>query len=119
MECPRCGSTHIRKNGSRNSKQRYICADCRRQFLGVYELPKGYLEQTKRECLTLYVNGMGLRGIERSKGVHHTTVGLWVKQVGQQLPNAPQTDEIPEVTELDELETFVGSKKTKSGCGRR
>jgi hypothetical protein len=23
------------------------------------------------------------------------------------------------VTELDELETFVGSKKTKSGCGRR
>lgn len=30
-----------------------------------------------------------------------------------------ETPEIPEVTELDELETFVGSKKTKSGCGRQ
>jgi hypothetical protein len=28
----------------------------------------------------------------------------------------PET--IPEVGELDELETFVGSKKTKSGCGQ-
>ena len=26
---------------------------------------------------------------------------------------------IPEVGELDELQTFVGSKKTKSGSGRR
>ncbi|CAA9557512.1 hypothetical protein AVDCRST_MAG81-356, partial [uncultured Synechococcales cyanobacterium] len=31
--------------------------------------------------------------------------------------NVPQTP--PEVGELDELETFVGSKKTKSGCGER
>jgi hypothetical protein len=26
---------------------------------------------------------------------------------------------IPEVGELDELETFIGSKKTKFGCGRQ
>lgn len=28
-------------------------------------------------------------------------------------------DKIPSVGELDELETFVGSKKTKFGCGQR
>ncbi|GAA6620840.1 hypothetical protein NUACC26_066580 [Scytonema sp. NUACC26] len=62
---------------------------------------------------------MGFRAIQRDKGVHHTTVINWVKQVGQQLPNAPSASDIPEVGELDELETFVGSKKTKFGCGQR
>ena len=60
----------------------------------------------------MYLNGMGFRAIER---VHHTTVIYWVKQLGQQLPDTPPTSEIPEVAELDELETFVKSKKTKSG----
>lgn len=63
------------------------------------------------------VNGMGFRAIERVKGVHHTTIIHWLKQVGQQLPDAYDPDVPPQVGELDELETFVGSKKTKSGCG--
>jgi hypothetical protein len=41
-----------------------------------------------------------------------------VLQVGENLPDAYSPDSIPEVGELDELETFVGSKKTKSGCGQ-
>jgi hypothetical protein len=57
------------------------------------------------------------RGIERVKGVHHTTVITWGKQIGELLPDAYDPDITPEVGELDELETFVGSKKTKSGCG--
>ena len=63
----------------------------------------------------MYVNGMGFRGIERVKGVHHTTVITWVKLVGELLPNAYEPQTVPEVGELDELETFVGSKKTSSG----
>jgi hypothetical protein len=51
-------------------------------------------------------------------GVHHTTIINWVKQVGEKLPDAPPSDRIPSVGELDELETFVGSKKTKFGCGQ-
>lgn len=42
----------------------------------------------------------------------------WVKQVGRTLPDTPYRSEIPEVTEVDELETFVGSKKTRFGCGQ-
>jgi len=56
---------------------------------------------------------MGFRAIERSTGVHHTTIINWLKQIGEQLPDAPEKDVIPEVGELDELETFVGSKKNK------
>ena len=53
--------------------------------------------------------------IERVKGVHHTSIINWVKQVGELLPNAYVPETIPLVGELDELETFVGSKKTKFG----
>ncbi|MBW4609833.1 MAG: IS1 family transposase, partial [Hassallia sp. WJT32-NPBG1] len=28
MECPRCGLSHIRKNGRKRGKQNHICCDC-------------------------------------------------------------------------------------------
>jgi hypothetical protein len=67
----------------------------------------------------MYTNGMRFRAIERVKDVHHTTIIHWVKQVGARLPEAYDPDTIPEVGELDELETFVRSKKTKSGSGQQ
>ena len=117
MECPECQSSHIRKNGTKKGKQNHLCMDCRRQFVIRNNAPRGYSDEFKRECLKMYVNGMGLRGIERVKGVHHTTVITWIKQVGGILPDAYAPDTIPQVGELDELQTFVGSKKTKSGSG--
>lgn len=113
MHCPYCKSTDIRKNGKRKSKQNHICKHCGRQFIDIYNPPKGYSDEIKQQCLKLYVNGMGFRAIERSTGVHHTTIIYWVKQLGMQLPDAPESSEIPEVGELDELETFVRSKKNK------
>ena len=89
MHCPHCHSTDIKKNGKRSSKQNHICAQCGRQFIDEYDPPKGYSQEFKRECLEMYLNGMGFRAIERVKEVHHTTVIYWVKQLGQQLPDAP------------------------------
>jgi len=69
----------------------------------------------------MYLNGMGFRGIERVTEracphlVHHTTIINWVKQIGKLLPDAYDPETVPEVGELDELQTFVGSKKTKYG----
>ena len=138
MNCPECGSHHIRKNGIKRGKQNHICCNCRRQFIQDYEPSKTYSNEIKEECIRMYLNGMGLRGIERVKGVHHTTIIAWVKQLGKTLPDAPTTGvnqeelpgdtrsvsplgygNIPTVGELDELETFVGSKKIRSGCGQR
>ena len=56
---------------------------------------------------------MGLRGIERVTEIHHTTVMNWIREAGIKLPNAPEEEEIPEITEIDELQTFVGNKKNK------
>lgn len=92
---------------------------CGRQFLADYAPPQGYPDEVKRECIKMYVNGSGFRSIERVKGVHHTTIIHWVKRLGTQLPDAYEPDTPSEVGELDELETFVGSKKTKSGSRRR
>jgi transposase-like protein len=119
MKCPECQSKHINKNGKKKGKQNYICVDCKRQFIECHESQKGYPDSVKRECLTMYVNGMGFRAIERVKRVHHTTIINWVKEVGELLPNAYEPEKIPEVGELDELQTFVGSKKTEGGYGPR
>ncbi|GAX37769.1 IS1 transposase [Nodularia sp. NIES-3585] len=50
------------------------------------------------------------RAIERVKKVHFTTVINWVKEVGNTLPDTPEYDQIPEITQIDELETFIGKK---------
>ncbi len=117
MQCPECESSHINKNGKKKGKQNYICVNCHRQFIDSYQPHRGYPDSLRRECLKMYVNGMGFRAIERVKGIHHTTIINWVKQVGELLPNAYNPETIPEVGELDELETFVGFKKTKFGIG--
>jgi transposase-like protein len=119
MECPECQSTHVNKNGHKKGKQNYLCVECGRQFIECYQPHKGYAQEVKHECLKMYVNGMGFRAIERVKGVHHTTIINWVKQVGELLPDAYEPETIPNVGELDELETFIGSKKIKSGCGQQ
>ena len=88
IKCPECKSTHVNKNGHKAGKQNHICVDCGRQFIDCYQTQQGYAEEIKRECLSMYVNGMGFRAIERIKGVHHTSIINWVKQVGELLPNA-------------------------------
>ena len=122
MECPECESTHVNKNARKRGKQNYICVDCQRRFLDHYQIPRGYSDKFKRECLTLYVNGMGFRAQgARVKGINHVTVINWVKQ-GELLPNAYDPEATPQVGELDELETFIGSKKNqiwRSGCRRK
>ncbi|NEP78985.1 MAG: IS1 family transposase [Okeania sp. SIO3C4] len=100
MKCLECKSEHIRKNGkNRLGLLNYICVHCSRQFITDYEPEPGYSDQFKRECLKMYVNGMGLRGIERVKFVHHTTIITWIKQVGELLPEAYQPETIPQVGE--------------------
>lgn len=74
--------------------------NCDRQFISTYD-QRGYSQAVKEHCLTLYCNGMGFRGIERSTGVCHNTVINWVKEASSQIPD--ENYEIPETAQLDEL----------------
>jgi len=42
-----------------------------------------------------------------------------VKQVGKLLPDTYDAEDTPQVGEVDELQTFIGKKNTKSGFGQR
>lgn len=44
----------------------YLCRNCDRPMkVALPTTNRGYSYQLKRECLKIYVNGMGLRAIER------------------------------------------------------
>ena len=112
MKCPKCNSQRVVKNGRRRGKQCYKCRDCERQFVES-PIEQSYPPEVRQLCLKMYLNGMGLRGIERVTEIHHTTVMNWIKEAGIKLPDAPEGEEIPEITEIDELQTFIGNKKNK------
>lgn len=112
MHCPKCKSSQSKKNGYRRGKQSYRCKNCGSQYV---ENPKSraYSNEVKQLCLKMYLNGMGFRAIARVTEIDHATVINWVKEKGEKLSDEPQEEEIPEITEIDELQTFVGCKKNK------
>ena len=93
-----------------HGKQRWECKNCGRIFRDSYST-KGYHPQVKQICLTMYLNGMGFRGIERVTRIHHTTIMNWVSESGEELPEDEPGE--PELAELDELQTYVGPKTNK------
>jgi transposase-like protein len=114
MLCPHCQSAKGVKNGHRQGKQSYLCRNCHRQFR---ENPqaRGYSAEVKDLCVKMSLNGMGFRGIERVTGISHNSVINWVRQAEAKI--ADENYFIPETAQIDELQTFVGSKKTRSGSG--
>jgi len=53
----------------------------------------------------------------RITGINHNSIIGWVRKTAQLLPEDPPAEILPEITQVDELQTFVGSKKTKNGSG--
>ena len=92
MNCPRCESNQIGKNGYHYGEPSYVCQQCEQQ-VGVYA-PQDYSDDAKQLCLRMYLTGMGLRGIELITGINYNTVTNWVSQAGLALPNAPESDQI-------------------------
>ena len=108
MNCPHCARNKVVKNGHRNGKQSYLCRDCHRQFRDNPQ--QGYSAEVKALCVTMSLNGMGFRAIERVTGINQNSVLNWVRQSAAALPD-DENYEIPETAQLDELETFVAQKK--------
>ena len=78
-----------------------------------------YTPERKAEILRAYHERASLRGIERTFGVARQTVAKWLKNKAEALPDLPPLAEATtdDVLELDELWSFVGSKKTNDGFG--
>ena len=75
--------------------------------------PLGYPEETKREAVRLYLEGTNFRRIGRVLGVNHQSVVNWVNAYYTSLPAAGQPVASAETLEMDEMFTFIGSKKRR------
>ena len=121
-QCPHCRSTErqVKSGFNRTGTQRLQCQSCRRQYTPE-PLPLGYDDKTKEQALKLYLEGNGFRRIGRLLGVNHQSVANWVNAAHARLP-APAARERapspPEALEVDELFTFVGSKKARPTSSR-
>lgn len=113
MNCPKCKSEKKVKDGIVRLKQRYQCKECSYRYTVEY---KNVSPFTKKNALHLYLEGLGFRSIGRYLNVSHVAVFNWIKSYGEKVEELC-VDENIEVVELDEMHTYIGSKKTIAGSG--
>jgi len=93
-----------------SGSQKYQCKICRRITTAERKLI-GHDEQTRQMALRMVAEGMSRRKIGRVMGISAQSVSNWLAEYVKTLPE-PAKPTTTEVTELDELYTFVGDKKT-------
>ncbi len=85
MDCRRCGSDYIVKNGiSLSQNQKYKCRECDKQF--VLNLEKKISEEKKAIIDKLLLEKISLRGIARGVGVSTVWLQKYVKEKYQEQP---------------------------------
>jgi len=112
ITCPRCSSLNIKKNGkTANRKQRYLCKNCRRQFITDYTY-LGRVNAIRELIVPMTLNGAGIRDIARCWLISPNTVLKVIRNAA-----ATTAEPIPERRiqdlELDEFWSFVGAKKVQ------
>ncbi len=113
MNCPKCQSTNNVKNGIVGNRQRYRCKNC---YYNYTVSKRGKSKEIKKMALFLYLEGLGFRSIGRFLGVSQVSVMNWIKHFGIELEELKSDNKL-EVVEMDEMHSYIGSKKTIVGYG--
>jgi len=113
--CPYCQVTErqVKAGFNRTGSQRLQCQGCRRQYTPEPR-PLGYSTATREMALKLYLEGNGFRRIARLLSVNHQSVVNWVTAAHASLPSSEESTlsvAAAQTLEMDELFTFIGSKK--------
>lgn len=121
LNCKYCSSNRVNKSGTvNNGNQRYLCRDCRRTFTIT---DRKYSNEYKIKIIKMYLEGMGIRSIERLEGIRNTLIIYWIKQYDKIIKDKLKEQEMGsnikdiEILEMDELVTHVKKNKAKSGYG--
>lgn len=115
MNCLKCSSSRYVKSGFVNAKARKKCKDCGCNFTQSHK--HGKPNSIKRQALQLYLEGLGFRSIGRYLGVSYVSVLRWIRSFGEQALQCRRVSGKIKVAELDQMHSYLGSKKTSAGYG--
>ncbi|KXK19353.1 MAG: insertion element protein [Candidatus Parvibacillus calidus] len=115
MNCPKCKSAQHCKDGIVKGRQRYLCKECGMHYT-VEKKSDVKTAEVRRMALEMYLEGLGFRAIGRILKISYGTVYRWIKEWGSKV-SLPQNSQPIAVVEIDELHSYVGSKKTIVGYG--
>jgi transposase-like protein len=80
-------------------------------------MTNGYHRAIRQQAIRLYLEGNNLRRIGCILSVNHQSVANWINAYHAHLPtSAEPVVATPETVELDEVFTFIGSKKASIHC---
>jgi transposase-like protein len=101
MNCPKCKKGNNSKSGVIKGRQRYVCKRC--NYYYTVEQRAGTADQeTKRQALELYLEGLGFRAIGRVLKFSNVAILKWIRSFGAQVQdlraNAPA-----KIVALDEM----------------
>ena len=119
IECTRCRSKEIKKNGERLGEQRYMCKECRKTF---FDTEPKYSEEAKKKAIFMYLNNVGVRKTALFIGYSRTTVTNWVRKAKQRLHKMldeyePNYSEKTDIIEMDEVYTYVQKNRKEQSYG--
>jgi transposase-like protein len=115
VDCPKCGSKEHCKDGFIQGKQRYRCHGCDYHYTTQRRSGTASPE-TKRQALQKYLEGLGFRSIARILKFSNVAVLNWIRAFGEALPEV-KNDKPVQVIEIDEMHSYIGSKKILAGYG--
>lgn len=88
MQCPRCQSTRIVKNGRiHTGKPKWMCKDCKRQFVAD-PVQRRITDDTKQMIDKLLLERISLAGIARVTGVSARWLQSYVNANYEAVPRA-------------------------------
>ncbi len=113
MHCPKCKKENNRKSGVIKERQRYVCKSC--NYYYTVEHRAGTADQeTKRRALELYLEGLSLRTIGRLLKFSNVSILKWIRSFGAKVQDL-KTHAPTKTVALDEMHTYIGSKKSSAG----
>ncbi len=116
MNCPRCKCERQTKDGIIQGRQRYKCKECNYRYT-VQQKSTAKSKELKRYALQLYLEGLGFRSIGRLLKVSNVSVLNWIRSFGKEVQSLQSENSEIEFVELDEMHSYIGSKKTTVGYG--
>ncbi len=122
--CPHCGSDKRQTKAGRTAtgSARRHCVACDKDYTPDPK-SQGYPPQTRKQAISLVLEGLSLRAAARIVAVNPQSVANWVTTHQSALEEKGETSLPPagavaaETVELDEVHVFIGARKGEKNAG--